>query len=52
MAVWTRAVLLEQPEQAAKLTPILSDGEPAWAPFLSAYDASTISRRAPHHQPY
>jgi hypothetical protein len=43
MAVWTRAVLLNQPRQAAKLTPILAAGEPTWAPYLAAYDASTTT---------
>jgi len=40
MAVWTRAVLLDQPEQARKLTPALVEGEPGWKTWLAAYDAA------------
>jgi hypothetical protein len=40
MAVWTRAVLLDRPEAAAQLTPILLSGEPGWAPYLNAYGAA------------
>ncbi len=40
MAVWTRAVLLDKPELAAKLTPELIAGEKGWAPWLTAYDAA------------
>jgi hypothetical protein len=41
MAVWTRAVLLDRPEQARQLTPIMVDGEPGWKQWLTAYDAAT-----------
>ena len=40
MAVWTRAVLLNQPQQARLLTPILIEAEPGWKPWLNAYDAA------------
>jgi hypothetical protein len=40
MAVWTRAVLLDQPDQARRLTPAMLAGEPGWKPWLSAYDAA------------
>lgn len=45
-ATWTRAVLLKRPEIAAKMTPILIAGEPAWKPWLEAYDnANTVDER-------
>ena len=40
MAVWTRAVLLDQPEEARKLTPAMVEGEPGWKAWLAAYDAA------------
>ncbi len=40
MAVWTRAVLLEQPDEARRLTPAMIEGEPGWKPWLTAYDAA------------
>jgi len=40
MAVWTRAVLLDKPELAAKLTPALIAGEKGWTPWVTAYDAA------------
>jgi len=47
MAVWTRAVLLDRPEQARLLTPVMIEGEPGWKPWLEAYDtaASEDERR-------
>lgn len=41
VAVWTRAVLLDRPQEARLLTPTLIAGEPGWKPWLSAYDAAT-----------
>jgi hypothetical protein len=41
LAVWTRAVLLEKPEEARLLTPSLIAGEPGWKQWLTAYDAAT-----------
>ena len=38
MAVWTRAVLLDKPEEARRLTPLLIEGEPGWKQWLTAYD--------------
>jgi hypothetical protein len=40
MAVWTRAVLLDQPDQARRLSALMIEGEPGWKPSLSAYDAA------------
>jgi hypothetical protein len=40
MAVWTRAVLLDQPEQARRLTATMIEGEPGWKPWLTAYDSA------------
>jgi hypothetical protein len=40
MAVWTRAVLLDKPELASRLTPALVAGEKGWKPWLEAYDAA------------
>jgi hypothetical protein len=41
MAVWTRAVLLDQPDQARRMTALMIDSEPGWKPWLTAYDAAT-----------
>jgi hypothetical protein len=41
MAVWTRAVLLDQPDQARRLTAVMVEGEPGWQPWLTAYDDAT-----------
>jgi hypothetical protein len=41
MAVWTRAVLLDKPKEARRLTPEMIEGEPGWKPWLTAYDAAT-----------
>lgn len=41
MAAWTRAVLLDQPDQARRLTAVLIDGEPGWKSWLTAYDLAT-----------
>ena len=43
MAVWTRAVLLNQPELARKLTPEMVEGEPGWSKWLAAYDAASTA---------
>ncbi len=43
MAAWARAVLLDQPDQARRLTAVMIDGEPGWKPWLTAYDAVTTS---------
>jgi len=40
MAVWTRAVLLDRPQEARSLTPALIAGEPGWKPWLAAYGAA------------
>jgi hypothetical protein len=40
MAVWSRAVLLDQPEIARTLTPALIEGEPGSRQWLEAYDAA------------
>ena len=40
MAVWTRAVLLDHPEEARKLTVAMVEGEPGWKTWLAAYDAA------------
>jgi hypothetical protein len=40
-AVWTRAVLLDQPDIARTLTPTLIAGEPGWTQWLNAYDSAT-----------
>jgi len=40
MAVWTRAVLLDKPDEARRLTPAMLEGEPGWKPWLAAYDAA------------
>lgn len=39
-ATWTRAVLLEQPAIAARMTPLLTGCYPAWKPWLAAYDGA------------
>jgi hypothetical protein len=41
MAVWTRGVLLDRPEEAHRLTPILIEGEPGWKSWLTAFDAAS-----------
>jgi hypothetical protein len=38
MAVWTRAVLLNKPEEARLLTPAMVEGEPGWKQWLAGYD--------------
>jgi hypothetical protein len=40
MAVWTRAALLDQPEQARRLSATMIEGEPGWKPWLTAYDSA------------
>jgi hypothetical protein len=40
MAVWTRAVLLDKPELAARVTPAMIAGEKGWTRWLMAYDAA------------
>jgi hypothetical protein len=40
-AAWARAVLLDQPEIARRMSPILTACRPAWQPVLTAYDAAT-----------
>jgi len=40
-ATWARAVLLDQPTIAHRMTPILIHCRSAWQPVLAAYDAST-----------
>ena len=43
LAVWTRAVLLNQPQEARRLTPAMIAGEPGWKPWLTAYDAASTN---------
>ena len=46
MAVWTRAVLLDRPDEARRLTPLMIEAEPGWKPWLTAYDrAATPDER-------
>ncbi|HEX6495042.1 MAG TPA: hypothetical protein VF018_06130, partial [Acidobacteriaceae bacterium] len=47
-STWTRAVLLDRPEIAKRMSPILTGCYPAWKPSLAGYDnaASTGDRRA------
>ena len=40
-AVWARAVLLDQPDLAHRMTPVLLACRATWKPVLDAYDAST-----------
>ena len=40
-ATWARAVLLDKPEIAHRMTPILIACRAAWKPVLTAYDAAT-----------
>jgi TolA-binding protein len=40
-ATWTRAVLLDRPEIARRMTPLLIACRAAWKPVLTAYDAAT-----------
>jgi hypothetical protein len=40
MAVWTRAVLLDNPAVAQSLTAAMVEGEPGWKPWLLAYDSA------------
>ena len=40
-ATWARAVLLDQPAIARRMTPLLIHCRAAWKPVLDAYDAST-----------
>jgi hypothetical protein len=40
-AAWARAVLLDQPDLAHRLTPVLLACRATWKPVLDAYDAST-----------
>lgn len=40
-AAWARAVLLEKPEIAQRMTPILIACRSAWKPVLTAYDSAT-----------
>jgi hypothetical protein len=44
-ATWTRAVLLDKPEIARRMTPILIACRPAWKPVLTAYDSAKPDRR-------
>lgn len=39
-ATWTRAVLLNRPEVAKRMTPLLSGCYPAWQPWLGKYDGA------------
>jgi hypothetical protein len=39
-ATWARAVILEKPEIAHRMTPILSACRAAWKPILTAYDTA------------
>jgi hypothetical protein len=39
-AAWARAVLLEKPEIAHRMTPILTACRSAWKPVLTAYDSA------------
>jgi hypothetical protein len=41
MAVWTRAVLLNRPDEAHKLSATMIADEPRWKSWLAAYDAAT-----------
>jgi hypothetical protein len=43
-AVWTRAVLLDRRETAARLSPILIGCNANWQPVLSAYDRATSAK--------
>jgi hypothetical protein len=47
-ATWARAVLLEKPEIARSMTPVLVACRAAWKPVLAAYDSATTAeaRRA------
>ena len=40
MAVWTRAVLLNRPDAARKLTPLMLENEPGWKSWLHGYDSA------------
>jgi hypothetical protein len=40
-AAMVRAILLDQPAIVHRMTPVLVQCRPAWAPLLAAYDAST-----------
>jgi hypothetical protein len=42
-ATWARAVLLDQPAIARRMTPLLIRCRAAWKPVLAAYDASTTA---------
>jgi hypothetical protein len=43
MAVWTRAVLLDRPQDARRLSPVMIAGEPGWKQWLTAYDAAATN---------
>jgi hypothetical protein len=40
-STWTRAVLLNRPEIARRMSPLLTGCYPAWKPWLDDYDSST-----------
>lgn len=40
-STWTRALLLNRPEIAKRMTPILTGCYPSWKPLLAAYDSAT-----------
>lgn len=42
-ATWARAVLLDKPEIARRMTPILIGCRAAWRPVLTAYDSATTA---------
>jgi hypothetical protein len=42
-AAWVRAVLLDQPAIAHRMTPLLIDCRAAWKPVLDAYDSATTA---------
>jgi hypothetical protein len=42
-AAWARAVLLEKPEIAHRMTPILTACRSAWKPVLTAYDSAVTA---------
>ena len=42
-STWTRAVLLNRPEIARRMSPILTGCYPAWKPWLDGYDSATTA---------
>lgn len=47
-STWTRALLLNQPEIARRMSPILTGCYPSWKPYLDSYDSAATpgDRRA------